>query len=168
MVAVQLDPKGLWDYLGRGWAYGRSRDLKKAIANLTHAIIAKAGRETGEMLSIPSSMLYTDRGVFHYLNGNCESAIEVSSAAIRLAPRDFDAYASRGYYYLASGDPDKAIADENYALHIEGGRPGTHDILARAYVAKGEAAKALDEANKGAAMEPKSSRAHAVAALPST
>ncbi len=76
--------------------------------------------------------------------GEHENAIDDFTAAIRLDPRDAEAYCARGAVYgSAVRDFNKAIADFTEAIHLD-------SLLAKAYYDRG---KAYEAAGKKAEAE---------------
>src|SRR5713101_3086141 len=78
------------------------------------AVIA-SGRESGEKLS----RVYYDRGLAFLDKNQLDPAIEDFDEAIRLNPKDADAFNARGDAYRGRKDPFRAIADYDQAIELK-------------------------------------------------
>ena len=82
-------------------------------------------------------------------------AIRDYSAAIRIAPKDADAYCRRGAVYQRKGLLDKAIADYTEAIRLAPSWAAAYTSRASAYEKKGDHAKAQDDLSHAKKLEPK-------------
>jgi len=78
----------------------------------------------------------------HLNAGEYERAIADFSEAIRLDPKNANAYRVRGFTYFFKCDYDSAIADYTEAIRLDPTNAAAYYWRARAYLAKGQPAAA--------------------------
>jgi tetratricopeptide (TPR) repeat protein len=115
-----------------------SRVLDKSIAVLPF-----------DNLSSDQENAYFNRGIF-YSNekGDYDKAISDHNEAIRLDPKNANAYINRGLTYEDKGDYDKAISDHNEAIRLDPKKVGAYFNRGLAYQAKGDYNKAIADYTK--------------------
>ena len=89
-----------------------------------------------------------ERGWSHAEKGDHDQAIADCTEAIRLDPKNADAYYNRGNSYARKGEYDKAIADCTEAIRLNQTQPVFYVSRARAYRALGDEAKAASDEKK--------------------
>ncbi len=82
-----------------------------------------------------------EKGVLAFQNGNFDAAIVAYTEAIRLDPKNAEAYCNRSRAYARKGDFDKAFADCNEALRLD-------PKDAKAYYTRGVVCKKMGEKAK--------------------
>src|SRR4029077_14037182 len=83
-----------------------------AIAACTRAINSGAGRSSTKSIS------YENRGNAYHDKGDMDRAIADYTEAIRLDPKNVNAYGHRGVTYRDKGDLDLAIADFTEVIRL--------------------------------------------------
>lgn len=121
-----------------------------AIQHCTRAI--ESGRYSGENLF----KLHYNRGIEWAAKGDHDRAIADYDAAIRLNPRNSDAYYNRGTAWGNKGDHDRAIADYDVAIKLNPKDPTVYSGRAFELVAKGDLTRALADYDTANQLEPKS------------
>jgi tetratricopeptide (TPR) repeat protein len=124
-------------------AYARKGDFDRATADLEAAlrinpnhpnargnleeVRRERGQQTGQtqqpraapQQTAPSTAReFADRGISYAQSGDYDRAIADLSQAIRLNPKDDNAYNWRAYAYSQKRDYDRAIADYNQAIRL--------------------------------------------------
>ena len=92
--------------------------------------------------------------------GDLDKAIADYTEAIRLNPKDADAYGNRGYAYAAKGDLDKAIADCTEAIRLNPKDADAYVNRGWAYGEKGDFGKAIADYSEAIRLNPKDADAH--------
>ncbi|MEX0853292.1 MAG: tetratricopeptide repeat protein [Bauldia sp.] len=111
--AIELDPKSIAGYMGRGAARALSKDFDGAIADFTAA----------SNLAPENPSVLADRGRTFILKGDLASASTDIAAALALDPNHAVALALRGFLHEQRDEPDEALADFEAALAIDPGLP---------------------------------------------
>ncbi len=124
-----------------------------AIQHCTRAI--ESGRYSGEELS----KLHYNRGIEWAAKGDHDRAIADYDAAIRLSPRNGDAFYNRGGAWGNKGDHDRAIADYDAAISLNPKDPAAYNGRAFERVAKGDYARAISDYDTAIQLDPKSAGA---------
>ena len=124
-----------------------------AIQHCTRAI--ESGRYSGEDLS----KLHYNRGIEWAAKGNHDRAIADYDDAIRLNPRNSDAYYNRGSAWGNKGDHDRAIADYDATIKLNPKDAAAHSGRAFERVAKGDYARAIEDYDASLQLNPKSAGA---------
>ena len=124
-----------------------------AIQHCTLAI--ESGRYSGEDLS----KLHYNRGIEWAVKSNHDRAIADYDIAIRLSPRNGDAYYNRGGAWGNKGDHDRAIADYDIAIKLNPKDPAAYNGRAFERVAKGDYARAITDYDTAIQLNPKSAGA---------
>lgn len=81
----------------------------------------------------------------HYRRGELDDALADYTEAIRLDPKNAEAYNNRALVYNKKGELDKAIADFNDAIKIKPGTPRLYNNRGLAYAKKGNFDKAISD-----------------------
>ena len=100
------------------------------------------------------------RGAACPANGDNDSAIADYSEAIRLDPKDTDAYKNRGDAYQNKGDYDRAIADYSEAIRLDPKYAGAYNNRGDAYRDKGDNDRAIADYNEAIRIDPKYANAY--------
>jgi len=100
------------------------------------------------------------RGTFALMTGLYDKAIPAFSEAIRLNPKDVEAYSSRGLCYMAKGDPEKAEKDFDEAIRLDSkyGKAFKHRAALRE--SKGDFDKAVADYNQVILLEKNAADAY--------
>ena len=124
-----------------------------AIKHCTLAI--ESGRYSGANLA----KLHYNRGIEWAAKNNYDRAIADYDIAIRLDPRNGDAYYNRGGAWGSKGDHDRAIADYDVAIKLNPKDPAAYNSRGFERVAKGEYANAIADYGTAIRLDPKSAGA---------
>jgi len=124
-----------------------------AIKHCTMAI--ESGRFSGENLA----KLHYNRGVEWAAKSNHDRAIADYDIAIRLNPRNGDAYYNRGGAWGNKGDHDHAIADYDVAIKLNPKDPAAYSSRGFERAAKGEYSHAIADYGTAIRLNPKSAGA---------
>jgi lipoprotein NlpI len=122
-----------------------------AIAACSRAIAS--GRFMGEELAA----MYVSRGVEYKNKRGLDRAIADFDQAIRLDPKNTDAYTARGMAREAKGDLGRAIADYDQAIRIDSKNTGIYDNRGIAWAAKGDLDRAIADYDQAIRLDPKNS-----------
>ena len=111
------------DYMKRGLVYvelGKIdlgfKDLEKAMELVSDKSIAVNSKESGEL---GKSTLYTYLGYAHFMNRDYKAALENYNAAIRMSPRNAEAYWRRGRLYSELDQAAAALKDYEQAVDLD-------------------------------------------------
>jgi tetratricopeptide (TPR) repeat protein len=108
--AIELDPKYVIAYIGRGIVYSASEDYKKAYEDFSKAI---------ELAPSQAARPYFARGHYYYWRlGLNQEAIKDYSKAIQLEPKNGEYYCHRAVSYEELGKNDDALKDFNKAIEL--------------------------------------------------
>jgi len=91
---------------------------------------------------------------------NLLKAVAAFGEAIRLNPKNANAYAHRGNAYLDQGDYDKAIADYNKAIRLDPNNAEAYKNRGFDYQAKGDYGKAIADYNEAIRLDPNNANAY--------
>lgn len=104
-----------------------------------------------------------NRGVAYFAKGDYETAVADYTQALRLEPKNSDAYRNRAIAYLRQEKYELAIADLDKTIAIETFAPlKPYRQRAEAYAALGEHAKAIKDADEALKIDPNDIRARKV------
>jgi tetratricopeptide (TPR) repeat protein len=117
---------------------------EKAIDFFTQAIAKK-----------PTANDYRGRGSAHAVTGQYDKALADYTEAIRLNPKDVDAFCNRGLTYEKKGQYNKAIADHTEAIRLDPKLAAAYCGRAGAYARKESYDSALTDLNKAIELNPK-------------
>ena len=106
--AINLNPKDVQAYLGRGYVYQRMGQYDKALVDYNKAV-ELAPKDAG---------VYLTRGLAYSVAGKNESAVEDYSRALQIDPMNGDAYYQRGISYGAMGQAERSIEDIRSAARL--------------------------------------------------
>jgi tetratricopeptide (TPR) repeat protein len=96
----------------------------------------------------PGAAEANERGLSHAEKGDHDQAIADFTEAIRLDPKNADAYYSRALSYDLKSDHDQAIADFTEAIRLHPNNAKFYAFRAKAYRALGEEVKAASDDRK--------------------
>jgi tetratricopeptide (TPR) repeat protein len=141
--SIQLQKENALAFAGRGWARFTDKDLAGSIADYSEAI----------RLS-PSATLYAERGHVNIVAGKPDDAIRDLNEALRLDPKNADAFNTRGFAYAKKGDFVRALADYDAAIKLN--PLGAVFYANRGYVYEADKKKkdAIDEFKHALRLDP--------------
>jgi RNA polymerase sigma factor (sigma-70 family) len=145
--SIRLDPTSGLTYLNRGLARSNQEEYDKAIADFSEAI--KLGTKY-------TAMAHRLRGTAR-LDGlmDPKEAIADLTEAIRLDPKDSEAYYQRGRARATTaGETDKAIADFTQAIKLDPKNDRAYLERGEAWSRKGDDDKAIADFNTAIQLEP--------------
>ena len=93
-------------------------------------------------------------GLLHDNKGDYDRAIADLEQAIRLDPKDTEAYIRRGNAYNHKGDYDRAIADLEHAVRLDPKDPKAYVIRGSAYDGKGDYNRAIANYDEALRLDP--------------
>jgi lipoprotein NlpI len=120
-----------------------------AIQHCTRAIESR--RYSGEELS----KLHYNRGIEWAAKGELDRAIADYDTAIRINPRNSDAFFNRGSAWGNKGDHDRAIADYDAAIRFNPKDPAPYNGRAYEHAAKGDYDRAIADYDTAIQLDPK-------------
>ena len=88
------------------------------------------------------------------MKGQYDRAVSDYDEAIRLNPKDAEAFCSRGVAYYRKGDYDRAIADCNKAVTLNPKDAGSFAIRGLAYAKKGQYDNAITDFDEAIRLKP--------------
>ena len=94
------------------------------------------------------------RGRVHFELGHIDEAMADYDQAIKLDPKDVDAYNSRGHTYYTLKQWDLAVPEYKRAIEIDPKFSGGHQNLATTYVELKEYRLALEEYDRALELDP--------------
>jgi tetratricopeptide (TPR) repeat protein len=135
--AIVLDPDADVAYVGRGYAYAqeKSKDLGKAVADLSTAI-AKGGRWI--------AIAYSNRGAAFLNEKQYDKAIDDFSKTIELGPRNANAYLGRGFALANKNQFSRAIEDINRAIYLNPRKADAYTVRGLVYAQIGNPSAVSD------------------------
>jgi len=138
--AIESD-KSAEAYSGRGRAYARLGDYKRAISDFSEAMKLESG----------NTILMRDRGNAYAQAGDCEKAAADFKAAAKL---DAAWYLRRGRSYLDNGNNKRAISDFNKVIMLDPRDAIPLSNRGRAYARLGDYDKAVADFEAAAKIDP--------------
>ena len=181
--AIQLDPKCILAYDGRGQARRRQNDFAGAILDHTLAIqlgpqavslarramayvaakeTDKASADADEAIRLDRSCAeaHGSRGAVLEKKGLASEAIAEFGEAIRLDPKHALTYVNRGYTHANQKEYAKAIADYDEAIRLEPKLAMAYNNRGGAYGSQKDYAKAIADFDEAIHLDPKLARAY--------
>lgn len=174
---IELNPQSRFAYGCRGATYSRKGDYDRAIADYNQAIqLAHQGqgnagdRQTsgqdaepisasvvGESIVLGSGdgPLLRARGVAHQWKGDIDLAIADYDAAIRLNPRDKDAFGLRANAYKAKGDFGRSLEDYDQLVQLDPKDARAYFHRARLHWQTASFAQSLTDLDQAIELDPK-------------
>ncbi len=130
-------------------------DWDNAIAQLTTAISdAKPNKA-----ALDPAAIHFYRGTAYGKKGEFDRAIADYNQAIKLNPKDAEAFNNRGVAYGYKGEYDRAIADYNQAIKLNPQLAEAFNNRGIAYYDKGEYDRAIADYNQAILLNPKDAEA---------
>ncbi len=113
-------------------------------------------KSTGPAKATPTSPAdeAIDRGNVAAENGNWDSAIAHYTEAIRLDPKDAQAYCVRGATYWVMGDRDKAIADYTEIIRLRPKLALAYSCRGNLYAMRGDWDSAIADFTQAIRLDP--------------
>jgi tetratricopeptide (TPR) repeat protein/tRNA A-37 threonylcarbamoyl transferase component Bud32 len=148
--SIELNPKLVRAYNGRGNAKEAKEDLDGALADYNKAI----------ELNPKDDEAYNNKGDIEYEKGNLDESIDNYTKAIKYNPQSIKAYNNRGNVKLEKGKIDEAITDFDEAIHLDSKFSDTYNYRGSAKEAKEDLDGALADYNKAIELNPKDDNAY--------
>ncbi len=145
----KVKPINEWRPQSKGWQNVVTGIRKVVDKMLSHADSASSA--FGDELL--AELAFQQGNVF-MMFGEIDKAIEAYSQAIKLNPRDTDAYNNRGVAYQKLGNFDRAFKDYNTAIPINPYDAVIYSNRGAAYVDKGELDRGLEDLNRAIEVNP--------------
>ncbi|MCE5267190.1 MAG: tetratricopeptide repeat protein [Planctomycetaceae bacterium] len=130
------------------------RDRDKAIETATHLL--KHAKTLNEKVT-----LLRCRGVAYYEKEEFDRATADFSEAIRLEPKESEAYQSRASVFVRKGDLDKAIDDYSEAIRLSRSDVTSRFQRGSVYMQKGQPEKAIVDFSEAIELKPNDPSMHA-------
>jgi tetratricopeptide (TPR) repeat protein len=142
--ALRLDPNYASALNGRGAAFTDLNNLDQAIDDHTAAIQIK-----------PLPIYFRNRGISFRRKGQKELALTDFDEAIRLDPKDWDAFFQRGFTNYTANEFQRAVQDLDQAIKLNPRNGGCFYIRGCAYHSLGEHARAIENYDEAIRLRPK-------------
>jgi lipoprotein NlpI len=176
---IELNPQSRSVYGCRGVAYARKGDYDRAIADFDRVIqLAHQGQGTpgdrqtqlqgqdadpisasvaGESIALASAdgPVLRARGGAYHAKGDLDRAIADYDEAIRLNPKDKDAFGLRANAYKAKGDFGHSLADYDQLVQLDAKDARAYFHRARVYWQMASFAKSLADLDQATQLDPK-------------
>ena len=133
----------------RGLAFTNKGDCHRGYEDFTEAILL------GPTAKALRTLLY-NRGRCQSFNGAYDEAIDDLTEAIRLTPKDADAFVMRGLAWQNLGDFQKAIADYDRAIRNDPESADAFHNRGNAWVYLGKLRKGIADFTRAIQLDPKS------------
>src|SRR5580704_17342128 len=150
--AMQMRSSAYWLFAGlavvalAGLPTGAAADDADTCAKQSGDVVIAAcsraiasGKFSGEELA----PFYVSRGVVYKNKRGLDRAIADFDQAIRLDPKNTDAYTLRGMAWQTKGDLDRAIVDYDQTIRIDPKNTGAYTVRGVAWAAKGDFDRAI-------------------------
>ena len=149
---LAIEPKDSESYLVRAWTYRELENRDLALQEFGKAIGAASGVKK-------EADAYYERGMFYYTHAMGKSediylAIQDSSRAIELDPKDSDKYFYRANMYISLRQPDLAVQDFNKAIEVNPKDCFSYIGLGNILVHQDQPALAIESFNKAIKLVP--------------
>ena len=178
--ALELNPKYVYAYNGRGNVYQTLGEYKKAVSDYDRALeldpeyvnayngrgnVYKALREYEKAVSDYDRALELDPEYVYAYNGRgnvykalreYKKAVSDYDRALELDPEYVNAYNGRGNAYQALGEYEKAVSDYDRALELDPESVYAYNGRGNAYKALGEYEKAVSDYDRALELDPES------------
>ena len=145
-AAIRLAPDVTKPLFSRSGIHAKLKNYDQAIADMTFVIDIK-----------PTRSAYMNRGVYYYVIGELNRALEDYTAAINLNPGSFAnrfAHRNRASVYIMLKEYSKALTDVNTAIRMEPNDAGSYNVRGIIYHNQLKYSKAIKEYNKAISLDP--------------
>jgi tetratricopeptide (TPR) repeat protein len=169
--AIELNPKDIIAYNGRGIAYKIKKEYDRAMEDFNKVLkinpaYVKVLHNRAGIYSLknlydlaiadydaalkiyPFENAYRDRGLVFYNEGLYDRAIADYNKALGINQKYVDAYMSRGLAYMAENKLDSALSDYNKALELDTYNESAYINRGNAYHTKGDHDQAIADYNR--------------------
>ncbi|RJQ20304.1 MAG: tetratricopeptide repeat protein [Nitrospiraceae bacterium] len=180
--AIELNPKDIIAYNGRGVAYNSKKEYDRAMEDFNKALeinpaYAKVLHNRAGIYSLknlydaaiadydaalkifPFEDGYYGRGLVFYNKGSYDKAISDYNKALELNQKFIDAFIGRGLAYMAEDKFDLALSDYNKALELDPYNEGAYINRGNVYHAKDNYDQAISDYNRAIEINPWNSSA---------
>ena len=145
----KVKPINEWQPESKGWQ-NVVDGIRKVVDKMQSQVDSASSAFADELLA---ELAFQQGNVF-MMFGLIDMAIEAYSHAIKLNPRDTDAYNNRGVAYQKLGKVDRAIEDYNTAIPINPYDAVIYSNRGAAYVDKGELDRGLEDLKRAIELNP--------------
>jgi S1-C subfamily serine protease/Tfp pilus assembly protein PilF len=151
---------GVTTFLFKG---GQNLNFAVPASQVTRLLAMSKGRSRLIPLPLvrqPDAVAYVERGNSWLKKGVAHKAIPEFDEAIRLDPRNSDAYACRGHARSQMWDHEKAIDDFNEAIGLDPGNSTAYAGRGEVWTIKSDYDKAFRDLDEAIRLDPQNARAY--------
>ena len=124
-------------------------DIDKSMRGCTQIIESSERYNAGKLVDAHKA-----RGNIYFANGDYDGAIADYDMAIKLRPKDAEAYVKRGTAYASMDDYGRAIADFGSAIRLRPNRASFYTMRGHAYEKTGDKNQAIADYRKALQIDP--------------
>ena len=157
LVALVLAGIGLGREVARDTPFRPMQDMSEWFEDAGGTVMEKLRGLSGKG-DVPDNVRqgrgHVRRGFELYKKGKHRDAIAEYEKALRLDPRNPEAWFWRGRSFLIQKDLDRALADFENTLRLNPGHASAHDNMAWAFIQKGERDRAIHHLTQAIRLKP--------------
>jgi tetratricopeptide (TPR) repeat protein len=146
---INLDPKSVGAFVGRGQIHLQRGDIFRAIRDFDHALSIAYG-----LAPLEEGVIAAARGVARTKLGQYEGAIADFTRAIELHPSRADLYNARAWAYLKAGKSGHGLPDAERALQLNPAFAAALDTRGQILEALGRHEEAIADFRRALALDP--------------
>ena len=148
-------PISQWDHEDEGWQ-NVVKGIRKVVDKMQSQVDSPPSTPEDEL----RAELAFQQGNLLMMLGQIDSAIEAYSHAIKLDPKNADAYSNRGVAYCDKGDYDRAIEDHTTAIKLDPKNADAYSNRGATYCDRGDYDRAIEDHTTAIKLDPKNADAY--------
>jgi tetratricopeptide (TPR) repeat protein len=152
--AINIDPGFTAAYTGRALTYQRIGDLGRAKEDYRRALSTPQNYNDGKWAH---AMARTQLAGIYLVEGDLDSAIADYDEALRLEPKEgdaFETYMNRGLAWRAKGESDRAVADFSVAIKLDPKHAPSYVSRGLAWREQGDLDRVIEDCSEAIRLDP--------------